>query len=109
MLMSLPIHLALVPEGVNIDMSELTRVAAALSKQVDRDFSPAWPVASTVDAFAKLEDVPIDSWPIIVQQNVADAAGFHEDKDGQPYAVVEFGSEWSLTASHECLEMLADP
>jgi hypothetical protein len=31
------------------------------------------------------------------------------DEQGQPYALVEIGDEWSLTASHETLEMLADP
>lgn len=37
------------------------------------------------------------------------AAGIHLDRDGQPFALITSGSEWSLTASHECLEMLADP
>ena len=64
---------------------------------------------ATVDAFVKLEDVPPDYWPIIVMQDVQGAAGYHEDQNGQPFAVVEFGGQWSLTASHECLEMLADP
>jgi hypothetical protein len=107
--MSLPMHVALVPDGVNIAVSEVTRVAAALAKQVSRDFSAIWSVAATVAPFTKLEDVPLDSWPIIVKRNVAGAAGYHEDENGQPYAVVEFAGEWSLTASHECLEMLADP
>src|SRR5207244_12011882 len=29
--------------------------------------------------------------------------------DGQPYALVLYTQSWSLTASHETLEMLADP
>jgi hypothetical protein len=107
--MSLPIHLALVSEGVSIAASDLTQVASALSKQVDRDFKPFWRVDATVDAFVNLEDVPTDYWPIIVMKNVQGAAGYHEDDDGQPFAVVEFDTQWSLTASHECLEMLADP
>jgi hypothetical protein len=107
--MSLPIHIALVPDGVDLDISELTRVAAALAKQVERDFGPLWNVDATIDAFTKLEDVPIDTWPIIVQRNVQGAAGYHDDQQHQPFAVVEFGDEWPLTASHECLEMLADP
>jgi hypothetical protein len=107
--MALPIHLALVSEGVNISSSDLTRVASALSKQVDRDFQPFWRVDATVDSFVRLEDVPTDYWPIVVMRNVQGAAGYHQDEDGQPYAVVEFGDQWSLTASHECLEMLADP
>src|SRR5205814_1452025 len=47
---------------------------------------------------------------IIVMSNVQGAAGYHEDSDGQPFAVIEFEKEnWSLTASHELLEMIADP
>jgi hypothetical protein len=42
-------------------------------------------------------------------KDVQGAAGYHQDKNGQPYSVVEYGNKWSITASHECLEMLADP
>lgn len=105
----LPAHVALVADGAPAERSQLTRVAAALSKQVLRDFGPIWSVNATVDAFVKLEDVPVDYWPIIVQKDVQGALGYHEDENGQPFAVVEFAQDWSLTASHECLEMLADP
>lgn len=107
--MSLPIHVALVPHQVDIPVPELTRVAAALSKQVHKDFGPLWKVDATVDAFARLKDVPADYWPLIVVDDVKDAAGYHQDKHGQPYSLIEFGPDWSMTASHECLEMLADP
>jgi hypothetical protein len=53
--------------------------------------------------------VPIGYWPIVVVEDVRNAAGVHLDKDGQPYALIEYGPAWSLTASHECLEMLVDP
>jgi hypothetical protein len=107
--MSLPHQLALVSEGVDIDSSDMTKVAAALSKQIQRDFSPIWRVDATVDAFVSLDDVPIDYWPIVVMRDVQGAAGFHQDENEQPFAVVEYSDDWSLTASHECLEMLADP
>jgi hypothetical protein len=107
--MTLPMHLALVPDGVDVSASELSQVAAALSKQVQRDFQPIWEVDATVDGFARLEDVPTDYWLILLMTNVQGAAGYHQDDNGQPYAVVEFGDQWSMTASHECLEMLADP
>jgi hypothetical protein len=107
---ALPQKVALVPlDDVDINVSELTRVAAALSKQVNRDFRPLWGVDATVDAFAKLEDVEIDYWPMIIVQDVPGAAGVHLDRDGQPFALIEHSGQWSLTASHECLEMLADP
>ncbi len=108
----LPMQVALVPENeqVGITVSNLTRVAAALQKQVTRDFGPVWEVDGTVDAFASLEDVPLGYWPIIISRDAPDfALGFHSDQEGQPFSLVRFTANWSLTASHECLEMLADP
>lgn len=104
-------NLALVSETKHITASELTKVAAALQKQATRDFGPLWNTQANVSAFAKLEDVPTDYWPIIVQDdiNTPDAAGVHEDKNGQPFALVQYESGWSLSASHETLEMLGDP
>ncbi len=42
-------QVALVPDGVDIDIKEILRVASALQKQVTRDFSPIWDVKATVD------------------------------------------------------------
>src|SRR5215468_8117983 len=104
-------HVALVTETTQISFSELTKVSAALQKQASRDLAPNWNVKATVDAFDKLEDVPIGYWPVLVMENIntPGAAGIHEDKEGQPFALVEFSAGWSLTASHETLEMLVDP
>jgi hypothetical protein len=102
-------QVALVPDDVDIDIKEILRVASALQKQATRDFGPIWDVKATVDGFATLQQVPLGYWPVMIMQDVQDAAGFHTDKNGQPFAVVEAGDSWSLTASHEVLEMLADP
>jgi hypothetical protein len=104
-------HIALVAvEAHHLSFSELCKVSAALQKQVMRDFGSIWGIQSTVDAFEKLEDVPIDYWPIIVSDNIdASGVGTHKFEDGQPYALVQHHNEWSLTASHECLEMLCNP
>ena len=87
----LPMQVALVPENqhVGLTASNLTRVAAALQKQVTRDFSPIWEVDATVDAFASLEDVPLGYWPIIISKDSPDfALGYHTDKQGQPFSIV---------------------
>jgi hypothetical protein len=103
-------QLGLVSETTSIDFAELSRVSAAIQKQTSRDLAPLWDISATVDAFNKLEDVPIGYWPILVQDDIGvDAAGIHLDKDNQPYALVTSGDGWSLTASHEALEMLVDP
>ena len=104
-------YVALVAEKSSITPSELTRVAAALQKQAVRYLGPIWDVEATVDAFTKLEDVPLDSWPIIVNDDIGDpsAAGYHDDEQGQPFSLVQFDAGWHLTASHELVEMLGDP
>jgi len=104
-------HVALVSETNSISFAELSRVSAALQKQALRDLAPVWNVQSTVDAFDRLEDVPMGTWPIIIEDNIdtPGAAGVHEDKDGQPFSLVTAESGWSLTASHEMIEMLVDP
>jgi hypothetical protein len=106
-----PIHVALTTHTNQVSMNELSQVAAALQKQATRDFGPIWGVNATVDAFAP-DQIPAGYYPIIVQDTIdqPDAAGYHQtEADGTPYALVLYGETWSLTASHECMEMLADP
>ena len=104
-------HVALVSQSKSIDMGQVSVVAAALQKQVARDFGPIWQISGTVDAFETLDAVPVDYWPVVVLDNINEpgAAGFHQDEQGRPFALVQAGTDWSLTASHETLEMLADP
>ncbi len=103
-------QLALVSETKALGVSELTRVSAALQKQVLRDLAPIWGFVASVDAFADLDDVPTGYWPVIVLDNIPfPASGIHLDQDGQPFALVQLTNRWTLTASHEVLEMLVDP
>src|SRR4051794_11068852 len=107
----LPIHIALVADGSAIALDELTSVAAALQKQVLRDFGPIWGIQADVSAFGSLETIPLDYWPVIIKDDIGSdsAAGYHQDQHGQPYSLVKYTSDWTLTASHEVLEMLGDP
>ena len=107
----LPVHIGLVSESKSVDPRSLMLTAAALQKQVTRDYEPIWHVSATVSPFATLEDVPNGYWPVMVKDDIhkAAATGVHQDKNGQPYALVEASDSWSLTASHETLEMLTDP
>ncbi len=103
-------QMALVSEVEQISQSEVSRASAALQKQLTRDFGPIWDVTATIDAFATLEDVPLTYWPILVEADIhLNAAGVHADKNGQPFALVRYSNRWTLTASHEMLEMSADP
>ncbi len=106
-------QLALVSELTRARSGDLLKVAAALQKQASRDLTPVWDITATVDAFDKLEDVPLGYWPMIVKDDIGfDAGGIHLDKDNQPFALINASADldtWSLTASHEALEMLVDP
>lgn len=104
-------NVALVSEIDQVSISDLTTVAAALQQQVTRDFSPIWGIDAIVSGFNSLDDVPLGYWPVILETDigVGGAAGVHQDNNNQPFALVQYDDGWSLTTSHETLEMLADP
>ncbi len=104
-------QVALVSETKKISLSDLSIVSAAIQKQVSRDLGPIWNIQASVSAFDKLEDVPLGYWSLVISDEIEfDAAGIHLNKDnGQPYALVQYSDDWSLTTSHEALEMLVDP
>jgi hypothetical protein len=107
----LPRHVALVSDSPSVSLSDITAVAAALQKQASRDFGPLWQVNGTISGFDSLETVPVDYWPVIILDNIDQpgVGGYHTDDNGQPFALVQADNSWQLTASHETLEMLADP
>lgn len=105
----LPINVALVSEVPDVELPELSRVAAAIQKQVMRDFSPIWDVSASLAAFAEVQEIPLDYWIVTLCYSVPEGSGGHRDVDGRPAGFVEWADNWSHTASHEVLEMLVDP
>lgn len=106
-------QVALVSLSSRIPAATVMRISAALQKQATRDLAPIWDISATVDAFDRLGQVPVGTWPIIIGGNVpAGAGGFHTDQNGQPLAIVrafEDVDELCSVCSHELLEMLVDP
>lgn len=104
-------QIALVAQSKSVTLSQLNLASAALQKQVSRDLQPIWQINATVDAFEKLQDVPLGYWPVVLMDKIPyQAQGIHlNKKNGDPFALVEISSNWALTTSHECLEMLVDP
>jgi hypothetical protein len=107
-------QVALVSESQSINPSDMALVSAALQRQTTRDLVQFWDLKATVDVFPRLEDVPVGYWPIIIMDDIhqSGAAGVHEDENGQPFALVTASDDrdvWSLTCSHEMIEMLVDP
>jgi hypothetical protein len=104
-------QIAIVPETDALDFHNVLEVTAAIQKQVSRDFTPIWNIPATVAAFQSMDAAPIGYWPVRVVDELPNPAdtGFHKTQDNQPYALVLFTDDWSIAASHEVLEMLADP
>jgi hypothetical protein len=107
----LPVQIAITSLTDQVGLTELSQVAAVLQRQVTRDFTPLWGIEAAIDAFP-FDQIPPGAWPVIVQDVIEapGAAGIHRtEADDTPYALLQYGETWSLAASHECLEMLADP
>lgn len=104
-------HVAIIPETAALGFPRTLAVTAAIQKQVTRDFAPIWNVSATVDAFERAADAPVDYWQVRIVDELPDPSqlGFHKTEHNQPYALVQFTDDWSIAASHEILEMLADP
>jgi hypothetical protein len=105
------VHIGLVSEIKELEIGDLSRVAAVLQKQVSRDLKPLWNVDATVEVYKTLEDVPISYWPLIIKRDIeiVGANGIHSSRDGRPFALVTYRKDWSRTASHELVDMLVDP
>jgi hypothetical protein len=128
-------HVAIVSLTDRIEMRDVLRAAAAVQKQITRDFTPFWSLPATVDVFADLESVPSDYHPVILFGDADELGGrldvaigadeaarliddFERDRMSglhlnaytrQPFALVEVEGYWSVVLSHEVLEMIADP
>lgn len=98
--------------------AEVELITQALQVQVTYDFAPIWGLGATLHFVPSGAKAPANMWWLTFLDNsdVAGALGYHDlTPAGQPIGKVfagtdkQFGSSVSVTASHELLEMLADP
>lgn len=107
--------IALVLGDAPAQFDYVARVAAALQQQISDDFAGEWGIDGTVSALRNLGDVPDDYGIIELVSTIqfSGVEGYHNiDVDATPHAFVRVSDNdphWSVIASHECLEMLADP
>jgi hypothetical protein len=106
---AIPVHVALVDSSGKVDAAQLAEVAGALNEQVQADVAPVWRVAASVGAYPQ---APAGTWRVEIKDATGneEAAGYHAGEHGQPYAIVGYEEgNWTVTASHELIEMLVDP
>jgi hypothetical protein len=103
-------RLALVDTTDSIRFEQLTKVAAAINVQVQRDLAPIWNVQATISAVPNMDAMPVGVSPVMIVKDLPPGeGGVHLSKHRQPYAKVAIGDGWSVAASHEVLELLVDP
>jgi hypothetical protein len=128
-------HIAIVSLTREIPARSLLQAAAAVHKQLTRDFEPIWGLRATLDTFEDLSSVPSDYHPVVIFSDSQELVGQLEVAIGpeytaaliddfergrmsglhlnaftrQPFALVEASDAWSVVLSHEVLELIADP
>ena len=109
---------AVINESTVVSDEDVQDLVAALQDQVDNDFSPIWGRGAQLSIASKTEPTPVGVWVLVILDNSdqAGALGYHDlTRNGDPLGKVfagddiKDGESWTNTASHELLEMLADP
>jgi hypothetical protein len=90
----------------------------ALQQQVTNDFHPVWGIDAELKMIPQGTPATPGTWWLVIldDSDQAGALGYHDlTPDGLPLGKIfaasdlKAGDSWSVTASHELLEMLADP
>jgi hypothetical protein len=111
-------QISVINESTVVTNAEVTPVVAALQQQVTNDFRPIWGIDAELTIIPQGTQPPTGTWWLVIldDSDQAGALGYHDlTPDGMPIGKVfaasdlKFGASWSVTASHELLEMLADP
>lgn len=110
--------IAVINSSTVVSDTDVAAAVPALQKQVHDDFAPAWGIDAQVVFVPKGKKPAADAWWLVVldDSDQAGALGYHDlTNQGLPLSKVfaktdkQYGMNWTVTASHELLEMLADP
>ena len=112
------IRVSIINESKLAPSAEVQAAVAALQRQVSEHFAPAWGVDAALSFVAAgAKPLPGSWWLVILDDSdQAGALGYHDLTDeAMPLGKVfvktaqDAGVKWTITASHELLELLADP
>lgn len=112
------IEIGVVNNATLVTDLQVTTALDAIQKQVIDDFEPYWDITCVMTFYSNVNDIPSDNWKLIVADNsdVPGALGYHSvDAEGKPIGYVfiqdaiNSGYNWTVTFSHEILEMCGDP
>jgi hypothetical protein len=110
--------IAVVNESTVVTDEEVKTAIQDLQTQISYHFRPYWDSWAHLSFFRMPADIPDDMWllSILDDSDQAGALGYHDVTDtNKPILKVfaktdqKYGLSWTVTASHEILEALADP
>lgn len=102
----------------------IQRAIRAINRQIAQDFEPYWSFGATLRLEGTATGKPAKQHPVdmrgdaviylLRQIDADDAQGYHDTYDcGIPYGFVlidlELDPDWTVTLSHEALELVGDP
>jgi len=112
------IQVAIINGSTVLTDNEVQAVVPDLQTQVHDHFAPAWGIDADLVFVPTGDTPPAGAWWLVIFDNsdAPGALGYHDVTDeGLPLGKVfagtdqQFGLQWTVTASHELLEMLVDP
>jgi hypothetical protein len=112
------IKIVILNHSTVVSDAEVRDATHAMQKQLSNDFGLAWGISAHVSFYPKNKPVPPKTSQLIIldTSDDADALGYHDlTDDGYPLGKVfaksdlDYGASWTVTLSHELLEMLVDP
>lgn len=113
-----PIQVSVINHSTVLTDAEVAAAVADLQTQVHRDFAPAWGVDADLTFVPSGTQPDVNTWWLVIMDfsDQQGALGYHDlTPGGMPIGKVfaasdkQAGYNWTITASHELLEMLADP
>jgi hypothetical protein len=112
------IGVAIVNASTVLSDREVAAAIPALQTQVSEHLAPVWGMDATIYFIPHGTSIPSGIWLVSILDDTDQAGrlGYHDlTEDGLPLGKVFAGSDmvngfnWTVTASHELLEMLIDP
>jgi len=111
-------QISVINESTVLTDADVNPVVTALQQQVTNDFRSVWGIDAELKMIPHGTQPPTGTWWLVIldDSDQAGALGYHDlTSDGLPLGKVfadsdlKAGTSWTVTASHELLEMLADP
>jgi hypothetical protein len=124
-----PVRVSVINASKSLKDSEIPPVIAALRIQVSDHLAPRWNIDATLEFVPAGQTPPDGNWQLIIDDDtdiMPPVSGYHNvtpagvpypnTRDGIPYGKVfvntakkRYNENWTITASHELLEMLVNP